>query len=301
MLARVFLSLVLCSVLGCGSNARAPVEDRTAQSQKGAYTVKRGDTLYSIAFRSGMDFRKVAVANGITAPYTIYPGQTIQLREAISPQQAAASPATAAAVPLRSHGSSTSHSSGPEPVAQDATGIGPPIAVAGVPSAIVAVPSPVVTPTVTPVPTAVQAPEPARPVPATVKQSAAEPYTGGKVNAWRWPTGGPVTRGYSESVHKGIDIGGARGDPIVAVAAGKVVYGGTGIVGFGELLIIKHNEEYLSAYGHNNRLLVTEGQTVTAGQIIAEKGSSGTDTVKLHFEIRKEGKPVDPQRLLPQR
>ncbi len=110
-----------------------------------------------------------------------------------------------------------------------------------------------------------------------------------------------MTRGYSESVHKGIDIGGERGDPIVAAAAGKVVYAGTGIVGFGELLIIKHNEVYLSAYGHNERLLVTEGQTVAAGQTIAEKGSSGTDTVKLHFEIRKEGKPIDPQRLLPQR
>jgi lipoprotein NlpD len=110
-----------------------------------------------------------------------------------------------------------------------------------------------------------------------------------------------VTRGYSESVHKGIDIGGTRGEPVVAVAAGKVVYSGTGIVGFGELLIIKHNEEYLSAYGHNDQLLVTEGQTVAAGQTIAEKGSSGTDTVKLHFEIRKEGKPIDPQRVLPRR
>ena len=91
------------------------------------------------------------------------------------------------------------------------------------------------------------------------------------------------------------------GDAVTAVAAGKVVYAGTGIVGFGELLIIKHNEEYLSAYGHNDRLLVSEGQVVKAGQKIAEKGSSGTDTVKLHFEIRKEGKPIDPQRLLPRR
>jgi lipoprotein NlpD len=110
-----------------------------------------------------------------------------------------------------------------------------------------------------------------------------------------------VTRGYSGSVHKGIDIGGQRGDAIHAVAPGKVVYAGTGIVGFGELLIIKHNDVYLSAYGHNDRLLVREGQVVQAGQKIAEKGSSGTDTVKLHFEIRKEGKPIDPQRVLPRR
>ena len=85
------------------------------------------------------------------------------------------------------------------------------------------------------------------------------------------------------------------------MAAGKVVYAGTGIVGFGELLIIKHNDVYLSAYGHNDRVLVEEGQAVSAGEIIAEKGSSGTDTVKLHFEIRKEGKPIDPQRVLPRR
>ena len=102
-------------------------------------------------------------------------------------------------------------------------------------------------------------------------------------------------------MHKGIDIAGKRGDPIRAVAAGKVVYAGTGIVGFGELLIVKHNDVYLSAYGHNDRLLVAEGNWVAAGQKIAEKGSSGTDTVKLHFEIRREGKPVDPQRLLPRR
>jgi lipoprotein NlpD len=102
-------------------------------------------------------------------------------------------------------------------------------------------------------------------------------------------------------VHKGIDIGGKRGDPVKAVAAGQVVYAGTGIVGFGELLIVKHNDVYLSAYGHNDQLLVAEGDTVKAGQVIAEKGSSGTDRVKLHFEIRKEGKPIDPQRLLPRR
>ncbi len=110
-----------------------------------------------------------------------------------------------------------------------------------------------------------------------------------------------MSRGYSGSVHKGIDIGGQRGDPVKAVATGKVVYAGTGIVGFGELLIVKHNELYLSAYGHNDRLLVSEGEVVQAGQKIAEKGSTGTDAVKLHFEIRKEGKPVDPRRLLPKR
>ena len=98
-----------------------------------------------------------------------------------------------------------------------------------------------------------------------------------------------------------MDIGGKRGDPIVAVAAGQVVYAGTGIVGLGELIIIKHNELYLSAYGHNDRLLVREGDAVKAGQKIATKGSSGTDSVRLHFEIRKAGKPIAPLSLLPRR
>ena len=110
-----------------------------------------------------------------------------------------------------------------------------------------------------------------------------------------------MVRKYSSTVHKGIDIGGRRGDAVVAVAGGQVVYAGTGIVGLGELLIVKHNEIYLSAYGHNDRLLVSEGDAVTAGQKIAVKGSSGTDAVRLHFEIRKEGKPIDPLRLLPRR
>jgi lipoprotein NlpD len=302
VLARILLALVVCSLLGCGTNTRAPVEDRNAQTPGSTYTVKRGDTLYSIAFRSGMDYRKVAAANGIYPPYTIYPGQGIKLIEASSasvgsapsaPQaQSSSQPsatATPVTVPLRSHGSSTAHTSAP-----GAASSLPVTAGAGV---ITATPTPSVTPTVTPVPT----PEPVRTEPEAVKQPQAAEFVGEKVEVWRWPTAGPVTRGFSESVHKGIDIGGARGDPVVAVAAGKVVYAGTGIVGFGELLIIKHNEEYLSAYGHNNRLLVTEGQTVTAGQIIAEKGSSGTDTVKLHFEIRVEGKPTDPQRVLPRR
>jgi lipoprotein NlpD len=136
---------------------------------------------------------------------------------------------------------------------------------------------------------------------ASRQKSGDETFTGEKVAAWRWPTSGPVIRGYSESVHKGIDIGGARGDAVTAVASGKVVYAGTGIAGFGELLIIKHNDVYLSAYGHNDELLVAEGDSVVAGQTIAQKGSSGTDAVKLHFEIRQEGKPIDPLRLLPGR
>lgn len=118
---------------------------------------------------------------------------------------------------------------------------------------------------------------------------------------WRWPSEGKVVRSYSGSVHKGIDIGGKRGDPIVAVASGRVVYAGTGIAGYGLLLIVKHDDTYLSAYGHNNSIEVAEGQDVKAGQLIARKGDSGTDSVKLHFEIRKNGKPIDPHSVLGKR
>lgn len=271
MLARVCLSLLLCSLLACGGNTRAPVEDRYpgSVSTSGVYYVQRGETLYSIAFRYGLDYRKVAAANSIAAPYTIYPGQKIYLKEATPPPtRRASAPAT-----------TTSTASTATPARST-----PPV-----------VSTPAAKPVPKPAPVSKTSSAPA------TRSSPGGTYSAKPVSSWRWPTSGRVTRGYSTSVHKGIDIGGKRGDAIYAVAAGKVVYSGTGIVGFGELLIVKHNEVYLSAYGHNNRLLVAEGDTVRAGQKIAEKGSSGTDTVKLHFEIRKEGKPIDPQRVLPRR
>lgn len=348
----ILLGLVLFGLWGCGGTPPATMEDTTGLAQSAAYTVKSGDTLYSIAFRSGMDYRKVAAANSIADPYTIYPGQIILLTEGIAPSPIAVMPAASESTPIPAprplpaptpipapapvggaYGSSstTVYPPAPKPIMQEPAVGEPPVTIADRPTVSAPVPAPIAAPA--PPPTAIAAP-PAVPAstpmptpmpnsmptptstvdpvitppptaaaaPAQVtKPVAADVYSGDEVEVWLWPTAGPITRGYSESVHKGIDIGGARGEPVVAVAAGKVVYSGTGIVGFGELLIIKHNEEYLSAYGHNDRLLVTEGQTVTAGQTIAEKGSSGTDTVKLHFEIRKEGKPIDPQRVLPRR
>ena len=121
------------------------------------------------------------------------------------------------------------------------------------------------------------------------------------MSRWKWPSPGKVTRKYSSNLHKGVDIQGSRGDPVKASASGVVVYSGTGVKGYGALLIIKHNDQYLSAYGHNDAILVEEGDAIKAGQQIAQMGSSGTDTVKLHFEIRRQGKPVDPLTLLPKR
>lgn len=260
----IFYSLVILCLSACGgSDYRAPVEDRNAKPRAipATYSVQRGDTLFSIAWRYGLDYRKVASNNKIPAPYTIYPGQKIYL--------AAKPPASKSTGSTRT---STTTSTAAVPAAK----------------------------------------APVAPAPVTTKPSAGSATSGTRhqgvtttsyaaVSSWRWPTNGPVTRGYSSTVHKGIDIGGRRGDAINAVAAGRVVYAGAGIVGYGELLIVKHNDIYLSAYGHNARLLVSEGDQVRAGQKIAEKGNSGTDSVKLHFEIRKEGKPIDPKRLLPKR
>ena len=121
--------------------------------------------------------------------------------------------------------------------------------------------------------------------------------------SWHWPARGPVIQGFSVSgaVNKGIDLAGRKGDPVLAAADGKVVYSGTGLVGYGNLIILKHNDNYLSAYGHNSKLLVREGQWIKAGQKIAEIGSTGTGRDKLHFEIRRNGNPVNPLNYLPKR
>ncbi len=263
--------LVVVLLAACGGNVRAPVEDRNAvrapqpapvqtlSSQPG-YTVQRGDTLYSIAFRYGLDYRRLAAANRIPLPYTIYPGQHLVLLERDQP---AAIPAPAQAAPVAK--------AAPQPAPKAAP------------------------------PTVDKTAPPAVTQPSSTPAKNGSSVALGPVRSWRWPSAGQVIRRYSATVHKGIDIGGSRGDPVIAVAAGQVVYAGTGIVGLGELLIIKHNEQYLSAYGHNDRLLVGEGDSVSAGQKIAEKGSSGTDSVRLHFEIRREGKPIDPLGVLPRR
>ena len=131
--------------------------------------------------------------------------------------------------------------------------------------------------------------------------TAKPPPPNAPVDHWSWPAEGKVIRAYLPERHKGIDLDGERGAPVMATAAGVVVYAGTGVTGYGALLIVKHNDIYLSAYGHNDALLVAEGQQVDAGQVIARMGSTSSDSVKLHFEIRRNGRPVNPTSLLPQR
>lgn len=144
----------------------------------------------------------------------------------------------------------------------------------------------------------------ARPAaPLATPASAGQPGQAASAAGWVWPASGQLIALFSSSssLNKGIDIAGDLGQPVLAASAGSVVYAGSGLRGYGELVIIKHNDTYVSAYGHNRRLLVREGQQVKAGQAIAEMGSTGTDRVKLHFEIRRQGKPVDPLQYLPRR
>lgn len=240
------------------NQGRAPLIHRQPV-RTGQYVVKRGDTLYSIAFRFGWDWKALAAHNGLRDPYLIRVGQVIRF------------------------GNSTSVPSSP-------------VVVASVPS--------------TP-PPRVPAPVPSQPTPSAPATAAARPAPATtpvtpvtrSAKGWAWPTQGAVISRFSSngSLNKGIDIAGELGEPVLAASDGSVVYAGSGLRGYGELIIIKHSDTYVSAYGHNRRLLVREGQQVKAGQRIAEMGSTGADRVKLHFEIRRQGKPVDPLQYLPSR
>ena len=264
---------------GCSSKSSNSVQvvDRTQgsaqaarpQATSGQYTVQRGDTLYSIAFRFGWDWKALAARNNIPAPYVIRPGQRIRFD---LPQQGGA--------PVVAQPSRPAVTSVPPPAARPPVQAQPPLQTAP--------PQPASRP-----PVASGTPAAAgkvQPVPRSAK-------------GWAWPANGVLIGKFSSngSLNKGIDIAGELGQPVLAAADGSVVYAGSGLRGYGELVIIKHSDAYVSAYGHNRRLLVREGQQVKVGQHIAEMGSTGTDRVKLHFEIRRQGKPVDPLQYLPRR
>lgn len=229
---------------GRGALSTAPRK----QVMEGYHTVAPGETLYSIAWRYGWDYRNLAAVNNIASPYTIRPQDRIYFNK-----QGQITPAVSA--------NSSSRSSNAKPTAT----------------------KPAPAPTTTP-----------RPVPGIATTSNL---------VWQWPVSGPVRQGFStkNSDQRGLLIAGRTGEPVHAAATGTVVYRGSGLTGYGNLLIIKHNDRWLSAYGHNDALLVKEGDTVRAGQKIATMGATGTSTVQLHFEIRRDGQPVDPQQILPRR
>lgn len=282
-LPRILLCVLLASLIGCAPQRSVRVEpvDRPAprSAPSGLYEVSRGDTLYGIAFRHGMDYRELASLNGIGPPYTIYPGQRLRLR------------AAAAARPAPREGS--------------AGGVVTPIVSAPVRSTPPAASNPtgnaVTTPPAapaTPSPPVATAP-PSTP-PASAPPGAALPAG---TPRWQWPSGGQIIGRYlaGDPTRQGINLAGSAGDPVRAAADGVVVYSGSGLIGYGELIIVKHNDTWLSAYGHNRKRLVGEGEAVRGGQQIAELGRTGTSRDMLHFEVRKNGKPIDPLGVLPAR
>lgn len=305
---RSWMVMGLCYlVMGCVANTPAPVsglrKDYTAierGSYRGSYyEVKRGDTLYFIAYITDKDVKELIRYNNLTAPYTIHPGQKLKLWTPVY-----------------------------TPPAYGGTGAGPVVTAASKSStAVKTVNPPVVAPNVSKSSKTTASSQSTKTAPKVVKkqpeksidQSKAKEYVGAsskqnvnktvnkpkpsndKVAKWLWPTQGRVVKNFSagDQGNKGIDIAGQRGQSIVSTAAGTVVYSGNALRGYGNLVIIKHNDHYLSAYAHNDRLLVKEGQSVKAGQKIATMGSSGTNSVRLHFEIRYQGKSVNPKRYLP--
>jgi lipoprotein NlpD len=222
--------------------------------------VQRGDTLYGIAFRNGIDVRDLAEWNSLSAPYTIYPGQRLRLYPRDGAASTAARPAATETRP--------------------STTTATPVAVATKP--------PATTPSAT--------------IPPATKPAAVVSAPASNIR-WRWPADGALLSRFvgGEPTKQGIDIGGASGASVKAAADGVVVYSGSGLVGYGELVIIKHNDAWLSAYGHNRARLVNEGAVVKAGQQIAVMGRTGAPRDMLHFEIRHNGKPVDPLLHLPKR
>ncbi len=330
-----FAALAATLLAGCGSQpVQAPVIERApvsavkpamptpAVKSSELYTVRRGDTMFSIALDHGLDYKELAAWNNIDNPRRIRPGQQLRITPpagapeapvivnpittsgrvesrplAAQPGAATAAPAppNAEAVtgPAAAQGSIKSEPLArklpytPENLALLQRAETPPAAAAPAPAPV---PAPAVAAAVPSAPIA--APKPELPQAATAADDE------DKVD-WGWPVQGKVIAGFSEASNKGLDIAAKLGDPVIASAPGRVVYSGSGLRGYGKLVIIKHNKTYLSAYAHNSVILVKEGQSVVKGQKIAEVGNTDSDKPMLHFEIRKLGKPVDPAKYLP--
>jgi lipoprotein NlpD len=269
----IVLAVIVFAALssGCSHHQPAAVEEHSVTPIKrqmnsdGSYDVRSGDTLYAIAFNYGMDPRNLAKWNGISSPYVIYPGQKLRLL----------------ALPASSRGTS------------------------GVKISTIKTPAQVTTKTVSsPKPSTQTKSPPASGTSSTTKTAFpvnAQASNTADPESWKWPTRGRVVRSYvaGDPARNGLDIAGKEGQTIVASSGGQVVYSGNGLIGYGELIIIKHSEKMLSAYAHNKIRLVKEGEQVSAGQKIAEMGRNSGNKQLLHFEIRAQGKPVDPLTYLP--
>ena len=235
----------------------------------GYYAVRPGDTLIRIGLDNGQNWKDLVKWNALDNPNIIEVGQVLRVvPPGVDPALASTRPVTAAKVESRSLAVA-------------------PVAASGPASGVAASPPAVSTPSTAAAPTPSAAPAAASPGDEDIR--------------WSWPASGNVVAPFEEGKVKGLVIGGKAGDPVLAAADGRVVYAGSGLRGYGNLVILKHNATYLTAYAHNQALLVKEDQNVKRGQKIAEMGSTDADSVQLHFEIRKQGKPIDPAKLLPPR
>lgn len=325
-------------LVACSSNPPAPVIDRLPSSQANTqkesvgskptnkagdwrpdtYTVKKGDTLYSIGLEHGYYYKEIALANSIVAPYTIHVGQTLKftaLKE--KPLAAETKPIQSTGdevviSPVDAGGTSTSVTNNiPEQTPPKVLAISEPKALRE-PYSEEALKKPLPQPKLLiEKPTTAIVNKPAvvistnagsKPATENKPQVKAEPKSSAD-NAedinWAWPTKGKVIANFNDAGNKGIDIAGTSGQAITAAAAGKVIYSGSDLRGYGKLVIIKHNANYLSVYAHNSLILAKEGQQISSGQKIAEMGNTDSNAVKLHFEIRRQGKSVDPSKYLP--
>ena len=334
------MGLFVALVVGCSETPYAPIEDRSganpmAASSSGSaavvrpkslggkalsagepYIVQKGDTLFSIAFALNMSLEQLAAINSLTQPDAIYPGQELKTVGVDARQISATTSMTLPATVTVQRGDTLYGIARQLGVSVqsiiDSNKLVPPYDLA-IGQVLKTTPNTVKLATQSHLrddrqskqrstkPSLSDQSTPSKPPPKPASSAKTPPTALGPVSRWRWPSTGRLVRQYSTNLHKGIDIAGQRGDPVKAAARGVVVYAGTGVKGYGALIIVKHNNDYLSAYGHNDAILVAEGATVADGEVIAHMGSSGTDSVKLHFEIRRQGKPVDPTKVLPRR
>ena len=273
--------LSACVLAGCANKNRpAPVEDRSPNATKapakmiagadnsgkpGYYSVKSGDTLIRIGMDNGQSWRDIARWNNIENPNLIETGQVLRVTP---PEEAGVVVRPVSSTNVVTSPTPASAASAPA-TATNTAAVRPPASAASPPNS------------------------------STPANSLANTDSAEETVSFQWPTRGNVLAGFDEVKNKGIDISGKAGDPVLAAADGKVVYAGSGLRGYGNLVILKHNNTYLTAYAHNQSLLVKEDQAIKRGQKIAEMGNSDADQVKLHFEIRRQGKPVDPAKYLP--
>ena len=277
-----------------------------SQIQKGSYKgntykVNKGDTMFLIAYLTGMDVKDLASMNNMKEPYSLSVGQTLKISNCSTKTVTTTVPVktTAPAAPAAPAEPEVTYTPGANGthIGSDGTVIGP--IKSGVATGGASTPAFTNNTPSTPVTTTTQVETTTNDTP--INANVVAPVASNV--AWQWPTQGNVIQGFSNSDggNKGIDISGSRGQAVKAAASGRVVYAGNALRGYGNLIIIKHNDDFLSAYAHNDKILVSDQQEVKAGQEIAKMGSTGTNAVKLHFEIRYKGKSVDPVRYLPRR